>query len=113
MAKPKTVFRFLSTETYGYNMDTPSERALEAVQRLKDSGIEAEDIRSAIRLLGGGDFDFIYHQLIHNPKLGKRENEICQILREMSADLVQQLKLLTNEIDSSTQEILFLYVPDT
>lgn len=94
-------------------MATPSESALEAVQRLKDSGIEAEDIRSAIRLLGGGDFDFIYHQLLCNPKLEKREKEISNILREMSPDLIQQLKLLTNEIDSSTQEELLLYVPDT
>jgi hypothetical protein len=113
MAKLKTIFCFLSTETYGYNMATPSEKALEAVQRLKDSGIEAEDIRSAIRLLGGGDFDFNYHQLMRNPKLEKREKEISQILRAMSPDLIQHLKLLTNEIDSSTQEILYLYVPET
>ena len=94
-------------------MTTPSERALEAVKRLKDSGIEAEDIRSAIRLLGGGNFDFNYHHLMSNPELGKREKEISQILREISPDLIQQLKLLTNEIDSSTQEILLSYVPDT
>ncbi len=102
----------MSTETYGHNMGTPSERALKAVQRLKDSGIEAEDIRSAIRLLGGGDFDNIYHQLMCNPNLKKREIEISKILREMSPDLIQQLKLLTYEIDSSTQAILLMYVPD-
>ena len=94
-------------------MATPSESALEAVKRLKDSGFEAEDIRSAVRLLGGGNFDSNYHHLMGNPELGKREKEICQILREKDPDLIQQLKLLTNEIDSSTQEILLLYVPDT
>ena len=93
-------------------MANPSERALDAVQRLKDSGIEAKDIRSAIRLLGGGNFDFNYHQLMCNPELGKREKEISGILREMRPDLIQQLKLLANEIDSSTQEVLFMYVPD-
>lgn len=103
----------MSTETYVYNMATPSDKASEAVQRLKESCIEAEDIRSAIRLLGGGNFDFNYHHFMSNPELGEREKEIRQILREMSPDLIQQLKLLTNEIDSSTQEILLLYVPDT
>ena len=113
MAIPKTVFRFLSTEASVYNMATPSERALEAVRRLKEFDIEAEDIRSAIRLLGGGNFDFNYHHLMDNPELGEREKEICQILRKMGPDLIQQLKLLTNEIDSSTQELLLSYVPDT
>lgn len=94
-------------------MASPSERALEAVQKLKDSGIDAKDIRSAVRLLGGGDFDSIYSQLIDNQEHGKREKEIIPILRGLKYDLKQQLKFLTNEIDSSTQEILLEYVPDS
>lgn len=94
-------------------MTIPSKEALTAVKELKDSGIEAKDIRSAVRLLGGGDFDSIYDHMISNPELGKREKEIIQMVSEMDPDLKKQLKFLTNEIDNSTQKILLEYVPDT
>lgn len=92
-------------------MARPSKEATEAVKLLKEH-VDPRDLQSIVLLIGGGNIrQTLFHFESQPEKYGNREKEIVQILRKLNTDLIDQLELLTKEINSHIENTLLEFIP--
>jgi len=92
-------------------MARPSKEATDAVKMLKEH-VDPRDLQSIVLLIGGGNIrQALFHYESHPEMYGNREKEIAQILRKLDTNLIDQLELLTKEINSHIGNTLLEFIP--
>ena len=92
-------------------MAKPSKEATEAVRLLKEH-VDSKDLQSIVLLIGGGNFrQALFHFESQPEKYGNREKEIAQILSRLDTNLIDQLEILTKEINSNIENTLLEFIP--
>lgn len=92
-------------------MAKPSKEATEAVRLLKEH-VDPKDLQSIVLLIGGGNFrQALFHFESQPEKYGNREKEIAQILNRLDTNLIDQLEILTKEINSNIENTLLEFIP--
>ena len=92
-------------------MAKPSKEATEAVKLLKEH-VNPRDLQSIVLLIGGGNIRQALFRFESQPdKYGNREKEIAQILRRLDTNLIDQLEILTKEINSNIENTLLEFIP--
>lgn len=92
-------------------MANPSSEALEAVKKLTIQ-INPRDLRSIVTLLGNDSIQQLITRIESRPEeFGKHEMVIVELLKELKPDLCKSLELLTKEIYSNTENLLYKYIP--
>lgn len=92
-------------------MARPSKEATEAVRLLKEH-VDPKDLQSIVLLIGGGNIrQALFHFESQPEKYGNREKEIAQILNRLDTNLIDQLEILTKEINSNIENTLLEFIP--
>lgn len=92
-------------------MAKPSKEATEAVRLLKEH-VDPKDLQSIVLLIGGGNIrQALFHFESQPVKYGNREKEIAQILNRLDTNLIDQLEILTKEINSNIENTLLEFIP--
>ena len=92
-------------------MAKPSKEATEAVRLLKEH-VDSKDLQSIVLLIGGGNIrQALFHFESQPEKYGNREKEIAQILNRLDTNLIDQLEILTKEINSNIENTLLEFIP--
>ena len=92
-------------------MAKPSKEATEAVKLLKEH-VDPKDLQSIVLLIGGGNIrQALFHFESQPEKYGNREKEIVHILSRLDTNLIDQLEILTKEINSNIENTLLEFIP--
>ena len=92
-------------------MAKPSKEATKAVTLLKEH-VAPKDLQSIVLLIGGGNIrQALFHFESQPDKYGNREKEIARILSRLDSNLIDQLEILTNEINSNIENTLLEFIP--
>ena len=92
-------------------MAKPSKEATEAVRLLKEH-VDSKDLQSIVLLRGGGNIrQALFHFESQPEKYGNREKKIAQILNRLDTNLIDQLEILTKEINSNIENTLLEFIP--
>lgn len=92
-------------------MAKPSKEATEAVKLLEEH-VDPKDLQSIVLLIGGGNIrQALFHFESQPEKYSNREREIAQMLRGLDTNLIDQLEILTKELNSNIENTLLEFIP--